>query len=355
MKGHRFPLVLCVMIIVGVLFGCTGPMTPTIEPPAVGQPIDYSLFGRANYVPLLSEEDPYPLYVGARWIYRNAAKYWNPQISSSGLLETEVVAMVQGPGEECYVLQTHYSNGPDELLYVHRAENAVVLRGHELDEAAGSQTTYSLNPGLVLLELPLHEDLEWKKPFDGSSVEAHVYHKEVVAIESGQVRTLLGSLPAIFLGSWRVHYTVLGASPRLFIGPEQFLWYAPGIGVVKHVLNSVDYELAEVRLPDEVLSLDKDDAGGRSRMPNRGFLVVQLRGGSPDLPTGSLWRLDAGGSLQFIDAAFYGDLKPSAEGSGTHVFRFRALEEGETVLRFVRFDQETGLEEDSVQFTIRVD
>jgi predicted secreted protein len=355
MKGHRFPLVLCVMIIVGVLFGCTGPMTPTIRPPAVNQPIDYSLYGRANYVPLQPEEDPYPLYVGARWIYRNAAKYWNPQISSSGLLETEVVAIVQGHGEECYVLQTHYSNGPDELLYVHQVENAVVLRGHELVEAAGSQTTYSLNPGLVLLELPLYEDLNWKKRFDGNSVEAYVYHEEVVAIESGQVRTLLGSLPAIFPGSWRVHYTVLGASPRLFIGPEQFVWYAPGIGIVKHVLNSVDYELAEIRLSEEILALGENNDGGRFRMPNGGFLVIQLRGGSPDLSTGSLWRLGDGGSLQFIGTAFYDDLKPSAEGSGTHVFRFRALEEGETVLRFVRFDQETGLEEDSVQFTIRVE
>ncbi len=126
-------------------------------------------------------------------------------------------------------------------------------------------------------------------------MEAYVYHKEVVAIESGQVRTLLGSLPAIFLGSWRVHYKVIGAGPRLFIGPEQYLWFAPGIGVVKHVLNSVDYELAEVRLPEEVFSLDENDAGGRFRVPSGGFLVVQLRGGSPDELTGSLWRLDAGG------------------------------------------------------------
>jgi hypothetical protein len=349
MKGHRLLLLLCVVIAVGALFGCMGPMTPTIEPPVVSQPIDYSLYGTANYVPLQPEEDPYPLYVGARWLYRNAAKYWNPQISSSGLLETEVVAMVQGPGEECYVLQTHYSNGPDELLYVHRAENSVVLRGHELVEAAGSQTTYSLNPGLVLLELPLHEDLTWKKAFGGGTVEAYVYHKEVVAIESGQVRTLLGSLPAIFLGSWRVHYTVLGASPRLFIGPEQFLWYAPGIGVVKHVLNSVDYELAEVRLPEEVLALDEDSAPGRHRIPNGGFLVVQLRGGSDD----GMWSLENGASsdsLQSVDSSFYKDLEEVAEGSGTYAFRFRALASGETTLRFIRSDTQ-----DSVEFTIRVE
>jgi predicted secreted protein len=355
MKGRRFVLLLCTIIAVGVLFGCMGPMTPTIEPPVVSQPIDYSLYGTANYVPPLPEEDPYPLYVGARWIYRNAAKYWNPQIASSGLLESEVVATVQGNGEQCYVLRTHYSNGPDELLYVHRSSVAVLMRAATLLTSPGAQTSYSLNPGLAFLEFPLQEDKTWNSTFSGGFVSATVYHKEVVAIEAGQVNTMLGTYSPIFTGAWRIHYDLVGSGPRLFGGPQQFLWFAPGVGIVKHVLNSIDYELAEVRLPEEVLSLDEDDAGGRFRMPDEGFLVVQLRGGSPGELTGSLWRLDAGGSLQFIDTAFYGDLKPSAEGSGTHVFRFRALEEGETVLRFVRFDQETGLQEDSVQFTIRVE
>jgi len=358
MKRHGFLFLLFALIIGGFLFGCMGPIAPSFEPPLIRQPADYSLQGTVNYVPLQPGEDPYPLFVGARWIYRNAAKYWNPQISSSGLLESEVVAVVQGDGEQCYVLRTHYSNGPDELLYIHRAKNAVVLRGHELIEAPGSQTSFSLSPGVTFLELPLREDLSWQKVFRGGVVEAYVYHEEVVAIESGEVRTLLGSHPAIFLGAWRVHYELFGSGPRFFGGPEQFLWFAAGVGVVKHVLNSVDYELAEFRLAEEVLHLEEKDAAGSFRTPNGGLCIVELRGGSPEFSYGSVWRLDSDGSsspLQWIDTAFYNDLEEMEDGGGTHVFQFRGTAAEQTVLRFVRSDQETGLEEDSIEFTIRVE
>ncbi|MFC2106348.1 hypothetical protein ACFLS0_06330, partial [Candidatus Bipolaricaulota bacterium] len=215
MKRGRTSLLMSLLVLGGLLFGCTGPIViPPIDLPEVDEPGDYDLVGTANYVPAAWEEDPYPLFVGARWLYRNAAKYWNPQISASGLLESEVVAIVQGDGIECYVLRTHYSNGPDELLYLHRTKNKIDLRGSREISASGSQTSFSLNPGLAFLELPLKEDATWRLLTSAGIGEARVYHQEVVAIESGEVRTLLGLYSPIFLGTWRVHYDLPASSPR---------------------------------------------------------------------------------------------------------------------------------------------
>ena len=356
MRNYVFLLFLSLLIVGGLLFGCVGPVVnpPIVLPPT---PEDYSLYGAANYVPGQLEEDPYPLFVGARWLYRNAAKYWNPQITASGLLESEVVAVVQGDGMECYVLQTHYSNGPDELLYLHRTKNEVALRGSRLISASGSQTSFSLNPGLAFLELPLEEDATWRLLTTEGIGEARVYHREVAAIESGEVRTLLDSYSPIFLGTWRVHYELPESSPRLYGGPVQFLWFADGVGVVKHVLNSVDYELAEFRLPNEVVVLEEQDDGPPVDVPNGGLVVVQLRGGSPD-QEGKDWKLEGeladGSAVELVRSAFYGDTPRVAAqtGAGTYTFQFRALNPGEVTLRFEPGYLVAG---ETVEYRIRVE
>lgn len=333
MKRHVFLIFVCAVLAGSLLFGCMGPILPLPEPPpSETESPKYDLTGTANYVPGQLEEDPYPLFVGARWLYRNAAKYWSPQISASGLLESEVVAVVQGDGEHCYVLQTHYSNGPDEFLYIHRTKNAVAVRGSRPVAAPGAQTTFSLNPKLAFLELPLAEDLSWELPFSGRIGKALVFHREVVAIESGEVRTLLDPYPAIFLGAWRVHYELPESSPRLYGGPVQFLWFAPGVGVVKHVLNSVNYELAEFRLAEEVVCLEDKDAGKPVQAPNGGLVIIQLRGGSPDPAQGWAWsfenNLELDSALELISADFYEDIAEESDAA-TYVFRFRALEVGD--------------------------
>ncbi len=359
MNRHGFLFAVVVILLGGLLFGCMGPILTPEPTPTVQQPVDYSLYGTANYVSGSFQNDPFPLFVGARWIYHNAATYWNPQIASSGLLESEVVAIVQGNGEECYVLRTHYSNGPDELLYVHRSPSAVLMRGATLLTSPGAQSSYSLNPGLAFLEFPLAEDKTWDSTYSGGSVAATVYHKEVVAIESGQVNTMLGTYSPIFVGAWRIHYDLVGSGPRLFGGPTQFLWFAPGVGIVKHVLNSIDYELAEFRLPDEVRALDENDAAGSSDVPEGGLVVVQLRGGDPDVAKGWGWRL-AGGTDSVLDPIgndFYDDVPQVAKqsGAGTYVYQFRAQDIGTTTLQFELISLETGIVGDTAEFTIHVE
>lgn len=352
MKRYRFLLFVSLLILGGLLSGCLEPTIPPIQPPVANIPGDYALVGSANYTPGAWDEDPYPLFVGARWLYRNAAKYWNPTISSSGLLESEVVAIVQGDGIQCYVLRTHYSNGPDQLLYLHRTKNRIDLRGSSEISASGSQTNFALNPGLAFLELPLEEDATWKMFTHEGVGEARVYHREVAAIESGTVSTLLETYSPIFLGTWRVHYELPESSPRLYGGPVQFLWFAPGVGVVKHVLDSVDYELAEFRLRDEIVVLGEQDDGETVKTPNGGLVVVQLREGE-----GWEWKLVSIDSeaLEFISDEVYADT-PGAfvdTGAGTRVFQLRAMEEGEVTVRFELLDRETGLAGDVVQYNIR--
>jgi len=357
MKRHGFLILISMLVVGGLLSGCMGPTTITpLEPPVANEPGEYLLVGAANYVPGAWEEDPYPLFVGARWLYRNAAKYWNPQISASGLLESEVVAIVQGDGMECYILQTHYSNGPDQLLYLHRTKNEVALRGSRTVGASGSQTSYSLNPGLAFLELPLVEDATWPLLTTGGVGEARVYHREVAAIESGEVSTLLGTYSPIFLGSWRVHYDLPESSPRLYGGPVQFLWFADGVGVVKHVLNSVDYELAEFRLPNEVVVLDEQDDEQTVNVPDGGLVVVQLR----ESASGDGWEWVLAGiedsALELISDEFYADTpRVVAEtGAGTHSFQLRAMDVGEATVWFELRNPEADLPWDVLEYTIRI-
>ena len=349
MNSHRFLLFMSLLILGGFLFGCTGPVViPPIDLPDVSQPGDYDLVGTANHVPGVWEEDPYPLFVGARWLYRNAAKYWNPTISASGLLESEVVAIVQGDGVECYVLRTHYSNGPDQLLYLHRTKNRIDLRGSREISAAGSQINFSLNPGLAFLELPLEEDATWPMFTHEGAGEACVYHREVAAIESGTVSTMLGSHSPIFLGTWRVHYELPESSPRLYGGPVQFLWLAPGVGVVKHVLNSVDYELAEFRLPEEILILDRHDDGQTRQIPDGGLVVVQLREGE-----GWEWVLAGvdGAGLEYLSEEFYLDV--TSTGAGTHSFTLRAMEAENTDIWFELRNSESDIVGNRIEYSIR--
>lgn len=356
MNRRSCVLVISLLLMAVYLSGCMGPMTPPISPPPAASPTDFALVGSPNVIPIAPEEDPYPLFVGARWVYRNAAEDWNPSIASSGLLESEVVAEVQAKGAHCYVMRTQYSNGPGEYLYIHRTSREVDFLGSRQGTPSGALQHFSVAPGLAFLKLPLERGMEWSLLFREGSVHARVTHQEVVAIRTGTVFTLLGEYSPITTGAWRVHYELFGTAPRLFGSPMQFLWFAPGVGVLKHVMNSSDYELAEFSLREEVALLQEGDAVADA--PVGGVVIVQLRGGSPDVTASGAWKLeneDPESVLASIDTAFYDDLDPVEDGGGTYVYRFRAVESGMSLLTFTRYNRETGKKEDTVQFRVRVE
>ena len=336
-----------------VLSGCVGPIGPDIDIDQndVTEPVDYSLVGVANAVPEISD-DPYPLFVGARWIYRNAASDWNQQIGAAGLVENAIVAEVQGNNEVCYVLHTRYSNGPDEYIYLHRTDERVTVEGSRTVSSVGAQSDLSFHPSLTYLEFPLYDGKMWTLGFSEGTVEVEVLHQEVVAIENG-ITSLLETQPAIFTGVWRVHYHLFGEAPAFFGGPVQFLWFAPGVGVVKHVLNSVNYELVEYREAGEVLALNEEDDDATKRLPVGGIVTVQLRGSSPELAISGGWRLEeVDEGLDLLTSDFYADLVSYEDGAGTYVFTFRAVKAGKANIEFTRFNQDDGTTEGDVELHI---
>ena len=348
---HRFLAVLAILPI--LLSGCMAPVGPVDPGPTdVPEPVDYSLVGAANVVPEVAG-DPYPLFVGARWIYRNTASDWNPQIGASGLVESEIVAEVQGNDKVCYILHTRYSNGPDEHIFLHRMANQVTVEGSRTVISEGAQSSLTIHPSLTYLQFPLFDGKVWTVPLSGGLIDVEVLHQEVIAIENG-ITSLLGMQPAIFTNAWRVHYHLIGDAPAFFGGPVQFLWFVPGVGMIKHVLNSVDYELVEYRERSEVLVLTEDDDRGTEKIAEGGIVTVQLRGGAPGKAISGGWTLDSyGEELTLIKTAFYDDLADVAgNGSGTYVFTFRATQAGTADLEFTRFNQDNGIVEGD--FDVRV-
>ena len=357
MRHSRIPIILTFLSLALVLGGCLAPtLPPGDSTSSVARPGDYDLTGSSNYVTTATGSDLYPLFVGARWLYRNAASFWNPEIASSGLLETEVVAIVQARDAQCYVLQSRYSNGPDELLYVHRTGTQVQLLAEQPVVATGAQPDYSLHPGLAVLKLPLAEDKSWPLETTAGVGEAYVYHTEVVAMEAGVVKTLLGTYSPIFTDAWRVHYELPAGGPRFYGGSVQYLWYVPGVGVAKHVLNSVDYELAEFRLPEEIVSLTRYDDGRTTSLPNGGMAFVQLRGDADPLD-GWAWHLTEmdGASLEFLSETFYGDIYPAGTSTGTYAYQFRSIAPGTTTLVFELMHAATGTIGNRVELTVVVE
>ena len=65
----------------------------SLIPPVVPMPDEEP--AAANYMPLDSSQDMFPLFVGARWVYRNATPDIVPVIHSGDLIETEVAAIAR--------------------------------------------------------------------------------------------------------------------------------------------------------------------------------------------------------------------------------------------------------------------
>ena len=120
--------------------------------------------------------------------------------------------------------------------------------------------------------------------------------------------------------------------------------------MVKHVLNSVNYELAEFRLPDEVLVLDKHDDGQTVQVPNDGLVVVQLREGE-----GWEWALAGvdGSGLEILGDTLYLDT-PKDATTGTRAFQLRAMETGDIDVWFELRDSESTIVGNRIEYRIRV-
>ena len=339
MQMRRVAGALTMVAVLGLATGCVI-VAPVLEEPVVEQ--DYALEGTSNHVVPNLSEDPFPLFVGGRWVYRNAAADVNPEIHTAGVLENAICAVVDYYGRQCYVVESSFSAGPEELLYLHRRQNDVLLMGYRTGPAPGQFHDIALLPGITYLALPLHRGSVWEDALERTRIRVEVMWQEQVPVSS-QICTLLGPYNSVFQYAWRVHYTLWGEIPSLYGASPQYVWFAPGIGAAKHVRSSVYYLLMEFRQPHEVLALDESTAVTLHTLPVGSVIAVQLRGADAKAPDGQYWAFDAASPdetgaepVGLLTEAFYSDVGMPDPHSGTYAFQLKVQEKGSSRVRFVK-------------------
>jgi hypothetical protein len=163
----------------------------------------------ANYTPLDSSQDAFPLFVGARWVYRNATSDIIQVIHPGDLIETEVAGIVRrlnaasGTPYECYVLRTQQGTAPEVLSYLHRTRTGVDLYGVERLPYAGAPELTAFS-GETYMRLPFDEGLTWSfLRQDMVSLDSVVLGQETVPL-SATAWSLLGPYTTAFTAAWRV-------------------------------------------------------------------------------------------------------------------------------------------------------
>jgi len=324
----------------------------SLIPPVVPMPDEEP--AAANYMPLDSSQDMFPLFVGARWVYRNATPDIVPVIHSGDLIETEVAAIARrldtasGTPYECFVLRTRQGMAPEVLSYLRRTRDGVALYGIERLPYAGAPELTQFN-GESFINLPFEKDLAWSfsRP-DTASLDSVILGQETVPL-SATVWKLLGPYTAIFTDAWRLKSEFGGSLADAYGYGIVEEWFAPGVGMIKRTADSLFYELVQFRGSDEVTLLEEDSTAGPYYPPVGAVVVVQLRGAKSSASSGYAWELKnwneitAAGVLTPLSEGgesgeFFADLDGARRvGTGTYVFVFEVRTQGQASLLFTRY------------------
>jgi len=339
-----------------------------------------------------SEFDPWPMFAGARWVYRNATIDFNPEVHPVSLLITEVLANVYcvdratGTAWECFAVRTTKHPERGKTIYVHRSVDGLfqfseVLQDHDREF-----------PGFVALRYPLIRDTYWvynvprfseatgdvalwertrgcggdrsllKVGGEGDCAVASevvllrvIHDRETVGISS-IVDSLLGGYTSVFTQAWKTEvYDGIEEYPdyQWWAREPEYAWLAPDIGPVKRVAGSSAFELTQFVHADEVLGLSLPASGDLERVLREGLVVVQLRGTEPTHPDSVRWVLTENSGLT-PEAVADIDSNGNALLTGTYVFRFRAPDLGYTTLRFEREGPSTEDEVTAVSYCIKI-
>jgi Bacterial Ig domain len=326
--------------------------------------------------------DPYPLFVGAEWVYRNATTDFNPEVHPTGLLSNRVLANVycidssNGDAWECFAVRaTDYRNS-DSIEYLHRSDDGIYRFSSVLREQS------HMFPGYLFLPKPLLQDtymvynvpkfengVLWDRAVGcsgdrnllniggqgdcavGSEVVALtvVYRPEMVGLTT-IVDSVLGGYTTIFANSWKLElYNGINEYPEYqwWSHSPDLAWLAPGVGVVKCVKGSSSLELMEFVHSSEILSLSPAAESRWYDCVEGGQVVLQFRGTDPEGANPTTWRIAAIGGLtpnnesapvveQIGERAFYNDIDTSGRrlDTGTYVYIFKSARKGYATLQF---------------------
>jgi len=345
-----------------LITSCTS-LIPPVQPVPSG-PDDVGAV--RNYRPLDMSIDEFPLFVGARWVYRNATPDVNPEVHAGSAPERQVVAVVYRQDEasetayECYVLRIRDGSNPTVLCYLHRSPEGVQLYGIEILPYAGAPQLIPCD-GQTYFKLPFHKDDQLSfSLYGGTELSSRVVRQELVPV-SATVWKLLGPYSSIFGGAWRVRSEYAGTLADAFGKGIEETWYAPGIGLVRRTAESLVYEVVHYRGWEEVTLLTEESKTGPHSLPVGSVVAVQLRGSKATATEGFVWDF-----VNRAEVAFAGVLSPLSEDgysgpffadinnkgrleTGFYVYLFQVRTNGEASLVFAKRDIRTG-DESQVRF-----
>lgn len=186
-----------------------------------------------NFVPPDLSKEYLPLSEGSEWFWRDAQADWLPTYHpSSTILQQIAEETATIGGVECYVVTTQIGDEPKQYSYVHRTKDGVYEYARETDAARTIYTT-----PILKYKLPFKAGESWTYKLDGKTVTVKVLFQETMAVSP--TRTSPGK---IYQSCWKLQ--IQGE------GIPDYEWYAQGVGRVKYVTESRNYELIRYHLGD---------------------------------------------------------------------------------------------------------
>ena len=227
-------------------------------------------------------EDEFPLYVGAKWTYRDATPDVNPEAHAGFPLEREIVAMVQrydpstNLAHECYVMCIRKMGRTVGHMYLHRSPNGIQLFAIEKLPHAGTPNLID-GRGELIMRLPLRKDDEIGFQLEeGSTYELLVRDQERIPV--GTIMTAFGPYASTFADAMRVQAEYGGVFTEILTRGSEDAWYSGGIGLARISASSRIYELMEFQTWEDIVIMDESHADGRTYFPPEGsILVISLR------------------------------------------------------------------------------
>lgn len=242
----------------------------------VTAPRQYVLVSNSS-APYLST-DAFPLYVGAKWTYRNATADMNPEVHPGFPLEREIVAMTRcydpstSLAYQCYVLRISKMGSIVGHLYLHRTHRGIELLGIETFPQTGTPNLVDGGHELIF-ELPFRKGESIDITLEEGS-EYRVLVRDQERIPLGTIMTAFGPYAAEFADAFRVQASYSGVFESILARGIEDTWYAPGVGLARISEGSQFFELMETRSRNEVLILDETNTDDPPYEPPIGSIVV---------------------------------------------------------------------------------
>lgn len=212
------------------LVGRIGPGTPFPIGAKATYPDGAAADGRVEVPNFVAENLSWefiPLSEGSEWFLRDATADWHPTYHPPSTIlqkvgeETTVIN-----GVECYVISTQVGDEPIQYSYVHRAEDGIYEYGRK---TGTSEPTHFTSP-IPLYLLPFEKGKSWTYEVGGEITSITVLFQEGVIISP------TAATPAqVHRYCWKLEIKRNGV-----IENE---WYARGVGRVKYVRESRNFEL----------------------------------------------------------------------------------------------------------------